>query len=829
MHDRHRKGPAGRRGNADVPAPTGSMVHAGRVSSVITERARLREQDRREWLRHPVDVVRLVVRVLLLGVVLLMTAAFPSALTNVSSDLVQFFSRMPVPLRYALVGFAQLSLIVIPVTVIWWLLVRRTRRATVLVVGAGVIGGLIMVMLTNWLNRVAPPVSITDLPSNSFVATDFPSVAYLAALVAGASVASPLMSAYWRRIAWLAVAVAVVVRMVSATQAPVSLAVTVTLGASIGSAVLVAFGSPQRRPGSASLSAALAAAGFEIDALGDEASERGLRTYRGRDGNGLVDVTYLDRDDRDAELFSRVIRSIRVRDVDEQKLSVKPRVRVAQIALATSMARRTGARVPEILAAAPADDESAVYVSTHPVGHSLAELDPDAVTDAALDDAWVQVARLHAGRIAHRSLSRAHIVVDGDTVTLLGLDTALLASSDESRAIDRAELMTSVALAVGVDRAIASAVRSVDHDALATTLPLIQFPALPARTQRELRHHKKLVEELRTGLQQRLGVDAVELAEVERISIAKIVSWIGFGVLAFFLLTLVSNRTEIRDAMAGIDWVWAIPVLLATLMGTVAGAMSLSGSVVRPIALGEATIIMFGQSFLNRFTPMNAGGMAMRIRYLQKGGTDGTVAAAAIGLTSAVSGAVQVVFIVFFLLWSSSDVVSGSETGGGDSPDLSIVLVFVGAAVVAAIVIALTPKLRRWVVAFIKSTLKKIRTDFGELARRPSKLGLLFGGATLGKLMTIVAFAASCRAFDIDLPFATIGAMYMVANTIASTVPTPGGVGAIEAALVFVLTNAGVDDATAWAAVLLFRLINYWFPTIPGYVALKLSERRSLV
>jgi uncharacterized membrane protein YbhN (UPF0104 family) len=29
--------------------------------------------------------------------------------------------------------------------------------------------------------------------------------------------------------------------------------------------------------------------------------------------------------------------------------------------------------------------------------------------------------------------------------------------------------------------------------------------------------------------------------------------------------------------------------------------------------------------------------------------------------------------------------------------------------------------------------------------------------------------------------------------------------------------------------VVLFRLINYWFPTIPGYVGLKVSERRQLV
>ncbi len=458
----------------------------------------------------------------------------------------------------------------------------------------------------------------------------------------------------------------------------------------------------------------------------------------------------------------------------------------------------------------------------------MAAIDGDDISDAALDDGWRQVGRLHDARIAHRSLSRDHLVVDGDRVTIAGLDTAVLASSVASRAVDRAELLVTTALIVGADRAIDAAVRNVDVHDLAATLPFVQLPALPAHARREAKKPKHFVDDLRTGLQVRLGVDAVELAELERISVAKAVSWVGFAVLAFFLLTLASNWTAIVDTMSGLDWVWVGPIVIVTLLGTVGGAMSLSGSVVRPIALGEATIVMFGQSFLNRFTPMNSGGMAMRIRYLQKGGTDGTVATAAIGLTSAASGVVQAVFFVFFVVVASADPTGGLSVNSG-GPDLSIIAVFGAAIAIAAVVIAAAPKLRRWVVAFLKSTFAKIRTDFGELARRPSKLSLLFGGQALAKLSTILAFAWSCRAFDVDLAFVELGALYMVANTVASAVPTPGGVGAIEAALVFMLTGARVDDATAWAAVLLFRLINYWFPTIPGYVALKVSERRQLV
>ena len=803
------------------------MVHA--VAVTVTADAPLREGDRREWQRHPVDVARLAVRLALLAVVLAVTAAFPTALTNVSTDLVELFARIPRSLRYLLVGVAQLAILIVPVVTVVWLFTRRTRAATLLVVGAGVAGGLVMVVLTDWLNRAAPPTAIADLPSDSFVATDFPSIAYLAALVAGATAASPMMTAQWRKIAWSAVTVTAVVRVITATQAPVSILVTLVLGSAVGSAVLVAFGSPQRRPGSATLRAGLAAAGFEVDELGDEHAGRHLRAYRGTADGAPIEVIYLDQDDRDLELFSRVLRSIRVRDVDEQRMSVKPRVRAAQLALNTTMAERAGVRIPDVLCVAPTERDSAIVALSVPPGRTLSDLDGgDDISDAALDDVWRQVGRLHEARIAHRSLSREHVVVDGDTATIGGLDTAVLASSAEARAVDRAELLVTTALLVGPDRALDAAVRNVDPHVLAETLPFVQLPALPAHARREAKKPKHFVDDLRTGLQVRLDVDAVQLAELERISVAKAVSWVGFAVLAFFLLTLASNLSEIVDAMSGIDWVWVAPIVIVTLLGTVGGAMSLSGSVIRPIALGEATIVMFGQSFLNRFTPMNAGGMAMRIRYLQKGGTDGTVATAAIGLTSAASGVVQVVFFVFFVVVASADPTGGLAVQSSGL-DLSIVTVFAVAVVIAAIVLAVSPKLRNAVLGFARSTFTKVRTDFGELARRPTKLSLLFGGQALAKLSTILAFVWSCRAFDVDLAFVELGALYMVANTVASAVPTPGGVGAIEAALVFMLTSAQVDDPTAWAVVVLFRLINYWFPTIPGYLALKVSERRQLV
>jgi uncharacterized protein (TIRG00374 family) len=126
-------------------------------------------------------------------------------------------------------------------------------------------------------------------------------------------------------------------------------------------------------------------------------------------------------------------------------------------------------------------------------------------------------------------------------------------------------------------------------------------------------------------------------------------------------------------------------------------------------------------------------------------------------------------------------------------------------------------------------SMKQIIGEVRALAARPSKLALLFGGALFGKLTTLVAFAASARAFDVDLPVAQLCALYMTANTVASAAPTPGGVGAIEAALIAVLTGAGVDPAVAVSVVFLFRFATYWLPVPPAWLALRGLRKSELV
>jgi len=66
----------------------------------------------------------------------------------------------------------------------------------------------------------------------------------------------------------------------------------------------------------------------------------------------------------------------------------------------------------------------------------------------------------------------------------------------------------------------------------------------------------------------------------------------------------------------------------------------------------------------------------------------------------------------------------------------------------------------------------------------------------------------------------------MLAGTVT---PTPGGLVGAEAGLFAGFVAYGTAQPDAAAAVLLFRLITYWLPLIPGVAALWAARTRSLV
>ncbi|MCB0970261.1 MAG: flippase-like domain-containing protein [Acidimicrobiales bacterium] len=768
------------------------------------------------WVRYPADGARLVLAVAIWLLITGFALQRPDQTEGLAVDVVGLVDGLPGVVTEVVVGLLQLAALVVPFSVLVLARRRRWRELAHAIAAAGVTA-VLSALTGGWLAETVPPVVLDAADEPSWVAgAAFPSGTYLAAVAAAVTVVAPSLNRPWRRTVWWSVVVVGVARVVTAVASPVGLVAPVALGIAVGSAVMLVARSPLRSPSPAAVAAALRRAGLgEAEVEATEHRHRHGPTYRARLGERTAFVKLVGRDERNAQLLLRLAHALRV-DGPDDRFTAGARETIEHEALMLALAARAGARVPEVLAVASTDEGAAVLVMEDVAGRPLDEGDePD---DAQLADAFAQLAALHRARLAHGWASLSQLLVGDDgQVRLLDLRWATPGASDELLAADLAELVASAAARVGIDRAVAAARTAFDDEALGATLAYLQPLATTPETRKAA---KPLLADLRTAVQEATGVEAYEMAELERLSVQKVVMFIGTLVLAFFLLVMLGNAAEIWDALGEMDVAYLPLLLVISLLGFPAGAISLMGAVNVRLKLWATTEMMLAQSFLNRFTPANAGGMALRTRYLQTNGVSLLTAASAVGLTSAASGVMQVVMAFTFFTWAGQD--DTSTTISLPSTTLIVaVLLAVGALIGAAWATTAGRKLLTTAWSSIASSLR----DFRELARHPSKLIMLFFGAGASKLISILALAQTMAAFGQPIDLAAIGAMYITATTVAAAVPTPGGVGPIEAALTAGLVGMGVDPGEAAAIVVIFRLATYWLPTIPSWYALHRMEK----
>lgn len=784
-----------------------------------------RTQDR--WVRHPADLARFVFTAAIASVVALFAILDPEAARKLSNSVIDVVAYLPGPVASGIIGVTQLLAIAVPLAIVISLAIGRRWKVLGVLALAAVLAAVTMALLNGFLEESVPSEAVTQKNVDSwFFGAAFPSSAYLGAIVGGIIAGSPWMPRSWRPLAWTGVAALCVSRLVTAVEVPVHLVEVLVLGAAAGSLTLLITGAPRRRVDSRSLITALADGGIAVSELARLDPDSTVPTFRADGHDGALYVKALGREQRDADLLFRVWRVLTRKGLGDEVPAASVRGFAEQEALALSLAGAAGVSCPRPRGLSTTADDVVVLATDWVEDPSLVDLARESgVTDEVLRAAWRQVATLRRHRLAHRALSADNLRAGASGVTLTSFDRAQIAAEDHGLSVDVAELLCSTAAIVGAEQAVAAAGAELPDGALADALPLLQTAVLTSPTRKALKEHDGLIDEVRSATQSAAEVDEFELAKVSRVSLRGVVSLVGSAVLGYYLLSLVANWSETWDTLQQTDWAyipWILALMVCTYLG---GALSLMGAVRTDLPFVTTSQVMFAQSFLNRFTPANAGGMALRARYLQLQGEDLTVAAGSVGLTSAVSGVLQTVFLLVFVFWAGST----DELSNVSLPRWGVVLlVLVGAAAIIGF-FTLSGWARRVVLPWAKTSFGKIFESLRDLAKQPKKMVQLWGGSAFAKLATVVAFYLSVLAVGESMSFAEAGSIYMVGATIGAAVPTPGGVGGIEAALTALLVSAGVDNATAVSIVLLFRLITFWLPTIPGWFFLQYVERKKIV
>jgi glycosyltransferase 2 family protein len=783
------------------------------------------EPARPSRIRRPADAMRFLLAVALLGLALLLPAVARQTTSGIQSDITHTTAAAPhflLTLANLVSTFGVLS---VPVAFAVDRLIRRDGLRIAVGLLAAVIALCATLGLDAWVAVSAPQglaeyLAWTDRPGpvHDPLHTDLtPVIAYVTAVrLAGRP--------RWQTITWLVIGLAALATLAAGYAFPLALAVTYLIGQAVGYGTLYAVGTPNPRPPGAAVVAALRRMGpvpSRSRRIGDGPEE--TRRYQVTlDDGSVLDVTVLDRDQQAAGLVYRAWRRLRLRSGSPRRTLRSLRRSLEQESLMAYAAMVAQVRTPRLVATSEVGTEAALLAYEHVSGRTLGAVPDDEITDELLTGVWWQQRLLQGSRLAHRRLEEGSILVTEDgRPYVIDLRAGEIAAGDLLLRLDLAQLLTTLALRVGPERAVRTAGEVLGADALAASVPLLQKVALSRDTRAVLRRHKDLLTRIREQILQLRPEIEVAPVRLERFGPRTVVSIIAGTVGVYFLLSQLGN-VNLGRLLAQADWRWAAAGLLASAATYLAAAMMLIGFVPERLSLPQTVLVQLAGSFVKLVAPAAVTGVAVNTRFLQKAGVRPGQAVASVGASQLTGLMIHIMLLVCF------GFITGSSGTESIAPSRTVVIGLLAVAVLAVGVFAIPP-LRRLVATRLKGLFSGVVPRLLDVLQSPRKIFTGLGGTLLLTAAFVICLEASIRAFGGSLSWTTVAVVFLTGNALGSAAPTPGGLGAVEGALSLGLTLSGLPAETATSAVLLFRVLTFWLPVLPGWAAFTHLQRKGAI
>lgn len=310
-------------------------------------------------------------------------------------------------------------------------------------------------------------------------------------------------------------------------------------------------------------------------------------------------------------------------------------------------------------------------------------------------------------------------------------------------------------------------------------------------------------------------------AKIVRITRRDIVLLLLLGLLVHFLLPQLGEvRTALRHLVHANPF-GVLFSLLASAATFLFSALALRLAAGNNISLRPTIAVQVAASFVN-LTLSGVGGVALAVRYLQKQRLPLPMAATAAAMAR-VAGVVSVLLLLPVLLPFAREPRPRLQTA---TKSLTVLLVVLGVLLLVAAALAV-PKLRARSPTILRQVADSLRSLTKK--RRAPRLVLVCLALTVayGACLYSALLAVGLPA-DLSL-MPQVLLVSIVGEGVASVAPTPGGLGATEAALVSGLLIYGITTETAIAGVLIYRIATFWLPLLPGFVALRTLTRRHCI
>jgi glycosyltransferase 2 family protein len=601
-----------------------------------------------------------------------------------------------------------------------------------------------------------------------------------------------------------------------------------TVGWLVGALVVWIVGTPALEVPLEGAVRALARRGFPVSSLTVVRPTAGpgplvleARSERGdsaQDATALVEMFGPNQRSRGA--LRQFWRKLRLRTRETAPLQLSVRRAVEHSALMSIAIGDLNLANSTTLSVASLDRGWTMYAHHHARGTPIGEC----AGQTPIADLWEALGVLHEHQISHGDLRGEEVTIDEGRVLFGGFDYAEFGATDVQLQADIAHLLVTTTALYGAEPAVGAAIDVFGKSAVLTASRRLTKSAVPSRLRESLSNDATVLASVRDEVKRQTGTDEIQMETITRFTRGQLIRLVLLVALVYVAYPFISTVPAFFTELATANWWWVLLGLGVSVLTYVGAAAALWACADGSVRFVHLTIMQFANTFAATTTPAGVGGLALSTRFLQKGGLGAVRATTAVALQQSVQVIVHVVLLVIF------SALAGASAGLSHFVPSATILYLVAGALLGVVgIFMIVPKLRRWLDTAVRPKLEEIGSDLLELAREPKRLVLIIlgcGGTTLGAAL---ALWASVEAFGGDTSFVTVTVVTMVGGTLASAAPTPGGVGAVEAALIGGLAAFGVPAAVAVPSVLLYRILTCWLPVFVGWPVMRWLTNNDMI
>jgi len=296
--------------------------------------------------------------------------------------------------------------------------------------------------------------------------------------------------------------------------------------------------------------------------------------------------------------------------------------------------------------------------------------------------------------------------------------------------------------------------------------------------------------------------------------------------LLLVTVVAVRHRTVLAEGFGHLrhaEWPWLLAAAGATCLTWVAASFTRQGAVVQRLPRRRLLATQFAAGAANHLLPTGLGAGAVNLRFMTVCGVPLARSSAALALYLLAESIGRLALLAALFVAFPDALRLGAllpDTVAGP------LLLGLGAVLVVAVgVLVGVRRVRTAVCSFLRTALGEARS----VHTRPSRAFALWGGSLAFPALQAAGLAAVGQALGLSVPPLHMAVAYLAATCAVALVPTPGGVGSVEAALVVALVAAGGPAAVATAVVLAYRIITVWVPLLPGALTLGALVRLKVI